>query len=174
MHSEAPSGRWHSVLVRLRLIAQPPIVRKALRAAGVVGTVLVGLHHGDEILSGHVTQRVLMKALLTPLIPFCVTLLGAFLHSRPAVQAEDLRPGWAVVKRSLCIALGVGSAIILLHHGDVLLAGTITRRVMVKILVTPCVPFCVSWYGAYATYRHVRAAQQQPPERWSRDSAREG
>jgi hypothetical protein len=126
--------------------------------------VLVALHHGDEIVSGHVTQRVLVKALLTPLIPFCVTLRAAFLHSRPAVQAEDLRPGWAVVRRSLCIALGAGSAIILLHHGDVLLAGTITPRGMVKILVTPCVPFCVSWYGVYVAYRHVRAAQQQPPE----------
>jgi hypothetical protein len=136
--------------------------------------VLVVLHHGDELLSGHVTQRVLVKALLTPLIPFCVTLLGAFLNSRPAVQAKDLRPGWAVVRRSLCIALGVGSAIILLNHGDVLLAGTITPRVVVKILVTPCVPFCVSWYGAYAAYRHALAAQQQPPERWSCDSAREG
>jgi hypothetical protein len=82
--------------------------------------------------------------LLTPLIPFCVTLLGAFLHSRPAVQAKDLRPGWAVVRRSLGIALGVGSVIILLNHGDVLLAGTITPRVVVKILVTPWVPFCVS------------------------------
>ena len=174
MHSEAPSGHWHSAMVRPRFITQPPIVRKALRAAGVVGTVLVALHHGDETLSGHVTQRVLVKALLTPLIPFCVTLLGAFLNSRPATHAEDLRPGWAVVRSSLCIALGVGSAIILLNHGDVLLAGTITPRVMVKILVTPCVPFCVSWYGAYAAYRHVRAAQQQPSECWSRNSAMEG
>jgi hypothetical protein len=162
------------VLVRLRLIAQPPIVRKALRAAGLVGTVLVVLHHGDEIVSGHVTRQVLVKSLLTPLIPFCVTLLGAFLNSRPTVQAEDLRPGWAVARRSLCIALGVGSAISLLNHGDVLLAGAITPQVAVKILVTPCVPFCVSWYGAYAAYRHVLAMQQQPPERRSHDSAIEG
>ena len=174
MQSEAPPGRWHGVLVRLRLIAQPPIVRKALLAAGVVGTVLVSLNQGDVLLSGHVTQRVLVKSLLTPLIPFCVTLLGAFLNSRPAVQAEDLRPGWAVIRRSLFIALGVGSAIMLLNHGDVLLAGTITPQVVVKILVTPCVPFCVSWYGAYAAYRHVLAEQQKPPECRSCDSAIEG
>jgi hypothetical protein len=174
MHSEAPPSGWHGVLVRLRLMAQPPIVRKALRAAGVVGAVLIALHHGDELVSGHLKQRALVKALLTPLIPFGVTLLGAFLQSRPAVPAAALRPGWAVVRRSLGIALGVGSAIILLNHGDVLLAGTMPPGVMMKILVTPCVPFCVSWYGAYAAYRQALAAEQQPRERQSRDSAREG
>jgi hypothetical protein len=140
-------------------------VRKALYAAGVVGTGLVTLHQGDVLMSGHVTQRVLVKALLTPLIPFCVTLLGVFLQSRPAVHADDLRPGWAIVGRSLSIALGVGSAIILLNHGDVLLAGTLTPNGMVKILLTPCVPFCVSWFGAYAAYRYALAAQQPPPVR---------
>ena len=160
MHSEALPSRWHGVLVRLRLITQPPIVRKALRAAGLVGTVLVMLHHGDEIVSGHVTTRVLVKSLLTPLIPFCVTLLGAFLNSRPTARAADLRPGWATVRRSLMIALGVGSTIILLNQGDVLLAGAITPRVVVKMLVTPCVPFCVSFYGAYAAYRQALAEQR--------------
>ena len=98
---------------------------------------------------------------MTPLIPFCVTMLGAFFNSRPAVRAEDLRPGWAAVRRSLVIALGVGSAIILLNHGDVLLAGAITPPVVVKMLVTPCVPFCVSFYGAYAAYRNALAEQQR-------------
>jgi hypothetical protein len=27
----------------------------------------------------------------------------------------------------------------------------------VKMLVTPCVPFCVSFYGAYAAYRQALA-----------------
>jgi hypothetical protein len=31
---------------------------------------------------------------------------------------------------------------------------------MVKMLVTPCVPFCVSLYGAYAAYRQALAEQQ--------------
>jgi hypothetical protein len=30
----------------------------------------------------------------------------------------------------------------------------------VKVLVTPCVPFCVSLFGAYAAYRSAVAAQQ--------------
>jgi hypothetical protein len=167
MPSEAPSARWHSLLIRLRLIAKPQMVRKALLAAEVVGMVLVLLNQGDVLLSGHVTKRVLVKSLLTPITPFCVTMLGAFLNSRPAVQAKELRPGWVAIRRSLFIALGVGSAIILLNHGGVLLAGTITPRVVVKILVTPCVPFCVSLYGAYVAYRNALAGQQKPPDHLS-------
>jgi hypothetical protein len=136
------------------------MVRKALLAAGLVGTVLVLLNQGDVWLSGHITRRVLMKSLLTPIIPFCVTMLGAFLNSGPAVRAEDLRPGWGVVRRSVLIAICVGSTIILLNHGDVLLASAVTPRVLVKMLLTPCVPFCVSFYGAYAAYRQALAEQR--------------
>jgi hypothetical protein len=31
---------------------------------------------------------------------------------------------------------------------------------MVKMFVTPCVPFCVSFYGAYAAYRQALAEQR--------------
>ncbi len=171
MQSEAHLYRWHDMLVRLRLISKPQMLQKALLASGIVGTVLVLLNQGDVLLSGYATKRVLVKSLLTPLIPFCVTMLGAFLNSRLVVQAEDLRPGWAVVRRSLGIALGVGGVIILLNHGDVLLAGAITPQIVVKLLLTPCVPFCVSFYGAYAAYRNALAEQQQSPDRRRHASA---
>jgi hypothetical protein len=147
-------------VARFRFICKPRVLRKAFLAAGLVGTLLVTLNQGDVWLSGHVTRRVLVKSLLTPLIPFCVTMLGAFLNSHPTVRAEDLRPGWAAVRRSLLIAFCVGSTILILHHGDVLLAGAITPRVAVKMLVTPCVPFCVSFYGAYAAYWQALAEQR--------------
>jgi hypothetical protein len=126
-----------------------------------VGILLVGLNQGDLLVSGQVTGRVLVKSFLTPIIPFCVTMLGAFLNTGTAARAEDLRPGWAAVRRSVVIALGVGSTIIVLNQGDVLLAGVLTPLVLVKVLVTPCVPFCVSLYGAYAAYRSALAAQQK-------------
>lgn len=160
MPSEASPSLRQSLVARLQFICKPRMIRKALLAAGLVGTVLVALNQGDVWWSGHVTRRVLVKSLLTPIIPFCVTLLGAFLNSGPTVRAEDLRPGWAVVRRSALIAICVGSAIILLNHGDVLLARAITPRVMVKMLVTLCVPFCVSFYGAYAAYRQALAEQR--------------
>ena len=165
MPSEASPSLRQSRMARLRFICKPRVVRKALLAAGLVGTVLVLLNQGDVWLSGHVTRRVLVKSLMTPIIPFCVTMLGAFLNTRPTVRAEDLRPGWAAVRRSLIIALCVGSTIITLNHGDVLLAGAITPRLVVKMLVTPCVPFCVSFYGAYVAYRNALAEQQQAIDR---------
>src|SRR5512145_2450284 len=126
-----------SLAARLRFICKPRMIWKAFLAAGLVGAVLVALNQGDVWWSGHVTRRVLVKSLLTPIIPFCITLLGAFLNSDPTVRAEDLRPRWAAVRWSVLIALCVGSAIILLNHWDVLLARAITPRVMVKMLVTP-------------------------------------
>lgn len=160
MRSEPPLSLRQALLARLWLICKPRVVRQALLAAGLAGTLLVALNQGDVWVSGHVTRRILLKSLLTLLIPFCVTMLGAFLHSRPAMCAEDLRPGWATIQRSLIIALAVGSTIILLNHGDVLLAGALTPQVVVKMLVTPCVPFCVSFYGAYAAYQQALAEQQ--------------
>jgi hypothetical protein len=59
------------------------------------------------------------------------------------------------------IALVVGIAIIALNQGDVLLAGAITPVVLVKVLVTPCVPFCVSLFGAYAAYRSALSEAQK-------------
>ena len=67
MRSEALPDRWHGLLVCLRCIAQPQIVCQALLAARLVGTVLVLLNQGDVWLSGHVTTRVLVKSLLTPI-----------------------------------------------------------------------------------------------------------
>ena len=148
-------------LTRLRLVCKPSVMRKALLAAGIVGTLLVGLNQGDLFLSGQVTGRVLLKSLLTPIIPFCVTMLGAFLNTGPPGRAEPLRPGWAAVRRSIVIALVVGIAIIALNQGDVLLAGAITPVVLVKVLVTPCVPFCVSLFGAYAAYRSALSEAQK-------------
>jgi hypothetical protein len=122
------------------------------------------LNQGDLLWSGQVTRRVLAKSLLTPIIPFCVTMLGAFFNTGSAGRAEDLRPGRAAVRRSVWIALGVGSTIILLNQGDVLLAGAVPPRVWVKVLVTPCVPFCVSLFGAYAAYWSAVAEQQKAAE----------
>ena len=126
-----------------------------------MGSVLVSLHQGDAIFTGRITNRVVLKALLTPLIPFCVTLLGALLNSNTAAGVEALRPGWRTIKRSLIIATVVGGGIIALNQGDVLLAGAATPRVFVKMLITPCVPFCVSFYGAYVMYWRVAATRQE-------------
>jgi len=145
---------------RLALLCTRQVLGRALLAAVLVGSLLVSVHHGDAIITGQITGRVVLKALLTPLIPFCVTLLGALLNSDTGAGIEALRPGWRTVRRSLIIATVVGGTIIALNQGDVLLAGAVPPRVFVKMLITPCVPFCVSFYGAYVMYRKVAATRQ--------------
>ena len=149
---------WHR---RLALLCTRQVIGKALLAAVLVGGLLIFLHQGDVIFAGRITGRVVLKMLLTPLIPFCVTMLGALLNSSPAASVEALRPGWQTVRRSLMIAAVVGGTIIALNQGDLLLAGAVTPRVFVKIMLTPCVPFCVSFYGAYVMYRSVAATHQE-------------
>ena len=84
-----PAGPCGTPLAHL----QPRVIRQALLAAGLVGTLLVALNQGDIWGSGHVTGRILLKSLLTPLIPFGVTMLGAFLNSRPTVLIRLSSPG---------------------------------------------------------------------------------
>jgi hypothetical protein len=55
----------------------------------------------------------------------------------------------------------VGSVIIIVNQGDLILDGHISPRTWLKIGVTPLVPFCVSLYGAYLAYRNALASQ--PP-----------
>lgn len=146
------SARWRE---RLALICTPHIIRRALMAALVVGSILILLNQGDLIFTGQITRRVIIKSLLTPVIPFCVTMLGALLNAGTPARPQDLRPGRAAMRRSIIIAILVGSAIITLNQGDLLLAGTVTPLIIVKMLTTPCVPFCVSLYGAFIVYRHA-------------------
>lgn len=150
-------GFWR---LRLALVCSRRVIRQALIAAVSVGSLLILINQGDLIASGRLTGRVLVKSLITPVIPFCVTMLGAILNSGASKRAGDLRPGWAAIKRSSILAVVVGSVIIAVNQLDTILSGNITPLVLLKILLTPCVPFCVSLYGAYLAYRNALAAQQ--------------
>ena len=154
---------WQTCLTR---VCTPRIIRKALIAAVVVGSLLVGLNQGDLILSGQLTPQVVLKSLLTPVIPFCVTLLGAFLNSTTTARPEELRPGWHVIRRSLLIAVVVGSAIIALNQGDIILSRYSDGSG--KILMAPLRTLLRPLYGAYIAYRStmgptaLAAGWQQP------------
>jgi hypothetical protein len=161
MTPPSPLSVQSSWRLRLAFLCTRQVIGRALLAAVLVGSLLVFLHQGDAIFAGQMTGRVVLKMLLTPLIPFCVTLLGALLNSNPAAGVEALRLGWKSIRRSLMIAAIVGGTIIALNQGDILLAGAVTPRVFVKMVLTPCVPFCVSLYGAYVMYRSVAATRQE-------------
>jgi hypothetical protein len=61
----------------------------------------------------------------------------------------------SVRKRALKVALLVGSILAVINHGDIVLAGTATATVWIKICLTFLVPYCV------ATFASVQAIRQQ-------------
>ena len=58
-----------------------------------------------------------------------------------------------IVVRSLKVAIIVGSILALINQGDALLQGNVTMAILGKILLTYCVPFCVSTYASVSAVR---------------------
>jgi len=60
-----------------------------------------------------------------------------------------------ILQRGIKIGVVVGTLLTAINYGDVLLAGEFVQVLLWKILLTYCVPFCVS---TYASVEAVRAA----------------
>ena len=58
--------------------------------------------------------------------------------------------------RALKIALVVGTILAAINHGDAILDASMTTTAWVKVLMTFCVPYGVSWYSA------VKAESRDP------------
>jgi len=56
----------------LRVAFQPSVLRRALLYATIVGSVLVGINHGEAILRGDLDGRRLLRIALTMLVPYLV------------------------------------------------------------------------------------------------------
>lgn len=63
----------------------PPMIRKALAVAGVVGTILVAINQGDLLLTGQISKTEVVKILLTYSVPFCVSVYSVLAMSRERV-----------------------------------------------------------------------------------------
>ena len=59
-----------------------------------------------------------------------------------------------MLRRSLIVALVVGTILTLLNQGNILFAGDWKGPLCWKIPLTYCVPFCVATYGALSNGRH--------------------
>jgi hypothetical protein len=55
------------------IATRPAIVRRALRYAVIVGTILITINHGDAILRGDVSTGRLLRMVLTCMVPYCVS-----------------------------------------------------------------------------------------------------
>ena len=60
----------------------PPLLRKALATALVVGTILTVINQGDVLLAGQLTPAMLWKIPLTYVVPFAVSSYSALAISR--------------------------------------------------------------------------------------------
>ncbi len=65
-----------------RVILHPPFLRKTIRTALVVGSVLFAINHLDEVLLGTATTATYVKGLATCLVPLCVTNWGLLVGTR--------------------------------------------------------------------------------------------
>jgi hypothetical protein len=62
-----------------------------------------------------------------------------------------------IVRRALKYAIGVGSVLIVINHGDALLRGDISIARMLRMILTVAVPYCVSTASAVSSIlEHVR------------------
>jgi hypothetical protein len=61
--------------------------------------------------------------------------------------------------RAIKIALVVGSVLMLINHGDVMLSSGLTPAALIKITLTYFVPYCVS---TYSSVEAVCAAENRP------------
>jgi hypothetical protein len=59
------------------LALSPPVVRRALKIAAVVGTVLILINHGDALLKGDVSVGRIFKMGLTVLVPYLVSTISS-------------------------------------------------------------------------------------------------
>ena len=62
-----------------------------------------------------------------------------------------LRPD--VVKRAVGYGVVVGAVLIAINHGDALLRGDVDARRVVKMVLTPLVPYCVATFASVGAIR---------------------
>ncbi len=72
----------------LRLASARSVVRRGLGYAVVVGSVLVGINHGDAILAGEIAPERWWKMGLTVLVPYVVSTLSSVSATRGAASPE--------------------------------------------------------------------------------------
>jgi len=75
----------------LALALKPSVVKRALKYAIAVGTILIAINHGDAILRGDLPPARLLRLGLTVLVPYVVSTLssvGAVREGQAALKRE--------------------------------------------------------------------------------------
>ena len=73
------------------IATRPAVVRRALKYALIVGTLLILINHGDAILRGDVPVDHLLRMGLTTLVPYVVSTLSSVEALRSAERDTGAR-----------------------------------------------------------------------------------
>ena len=80
--SSGERPQWSTWREALAVVAYRPHLRKTIRIALIVGTVIFCINQLDVVLRGHATAATYVKGALTYLVPFCVSNYGILVASR--------------------------------------------------------------------------------------------
>ena len=75
----------------MQLARQPKVVKRALKYAVVVVSVLVAINHGEALLRGDVPLSRLLRILLTVTVPYVVSTASAVSAIRDREREEHRR-----------------------------------------------------------------------------------
>jgi hypothetical protein len=78
------------------LACSGPVVRRGLKFAVVVGSILITINHGDAIIAGELTRSNYLKMGLTVVVPYVVSVLssvGAMAHAAKAPPCVEEQAG---------------------------------------------------------------------------------
>jgi hypothetical protein len=64
------------------------ILRRSFLTALVIGTILLAINHGNNIVAGDVSTSLAWKVPLTYTVPFCVATWGALVNSRASSTTD--------------------------------------------------------------------------------------
>jgi hypothetical protein len=77
-----PAGAGVAVCCWRCALGYRPMLRRSVRIALVVGTLLALINHGDHLIRVEVTAGIGLKILLTYMVPFAVATWSALVNSR--------------------------------------------------------------------------------------------
>jgi hypothetical protein len=72
----ASAPEWSTWREAVRVVTYRPHLRRTIRIALVVGSLLFAINQLDVVVHGHATVFVWLKIALTYLVPFCVSNAG--------------------------------------------------------------------------------------------------
>ncbi len=86
MPQSHPPATWSTPREAVDVLARPRHLRRTVGIALVVGTLLFVINQLDVVLAGQASTSVLVKGLLTYLVPFAVSNYGILVatHAKPA------------------------------------------------------------------------------------------